>query len=227
MSDSGAPHESEQRVRRLRWRNPNEARHRTSDVINAATALDPTAEALQIESDVELLHRVALGDQDAFAQLYDLLAPMVHGVALKVVRDPSQSEEVTQEVFVELWRTATRFDASRASVRTWAAMVAHRRAVDRVRSEQASRRRDDREALMATPTHDPVVAEVESSIDQYRVRKAMTSLTAAQREAVELAYFGGYTYREVAVLLNVPEGTIKTRIRDGMIKLRDELGGGA
>jgi RNA polymerase sigma-70 factor (ECF subfamily) len=104
-------------------------------------------------------------------------------------------------------------------------MVAHRRAVDRVRSEQASRRRDDREALMATPTHDPVVAEVESSIDQYRVRKAMTSLTAAQREAVELAYFGGYTYREVAVLLNVPEGTVKTRIRDGMIKLRDELGG--
>lgn len=180
-----------------------------------------------MESDAELLRHVALGDQAAFAQLYDHLAPMVHGVVLKVVRDPSQSEEVTQEVFVELWRSATRFDSSRGSVRAWAAMVAHRRAVDRVRSEQASRRRDDRESIAAPTSHDPVVAEVESSIDQYRVRKAMGSLTAAQREAVELAYFGGYTYREVATLLSVPEGTIKTRIRDGMIKLRDELGGGA
>jgi RNA polymerase sigma-70 factor (ECF subfamily) len=222
----GSP-EPEQRQRRLWRRNPNGDRLRTSGVIGAATALDVQTAEPALATDADLLHRVALGDQAAFAQFYDQLAPMVHGVVLKVMRDPSQSEEVTQEVFVELWRSATRFDSSRGSVRSWAAMVAHRRAVDRVRSEQASRRRDDRESL-ATPTaHDPVVAEVESSIDQYRVRKAMSSLTAAQREAVELAYFGGYTYREVATLLSVPEGTIKTRIRDGMIKLRDELGGGA
>ena len=171
------------------------------------------------------MQRVAQGDEAAFAELYDHLSPLVYGVVLKVLRDPAQSEEVAQEVFVELWRTATRFDRSKASVRTWASTVAHRRAVDRVRSEQASRERDDRDAVRVVVPHDSVVAEVESSIDQHRVRKALATLTESQRQAVELAYFGGNTYREVAVLLGVPEGTVKTRIRDGMIRLRDELGG--
>ncbi|MGD9998639.1 MAG: ECF RNA polymerase sigma factor SigK [Ilumatobacteraceae bacterium] len=174
----------------------------------------------------ELLRRVARGDQDAFAQLYDELAPLVYGVALKVIRDPSQSEEVAQEVFVELWRIATRYDGSRGSVRSWAATIAHRRAVDRVRAEQSARDRLERRVPDAARDHDVVEAAVESNLDQVRVRRALGVLSPLQREAVELAYFGGHTYREVAVLLDVAEGTVKTRIRDGMIRLRDALGAG-
>jgi RNA polymerase sigma-70 factor (ECF subfamily) len=172
-----------------------------------------------------LLRRAGRGDQSAFADLFDELSPMVHGVVLKVVRDPSQAEEVAQEVFVELWRLAARFDGSKGSARSWAATLAHRRAIDRVRSEQSSRDREAREVSRASGDHDVVVAEVESSIDQARVRRALARLSAIQREAVELAYFGGHTYREVAVVLGVAEGTVKSRIRDGMIRLRDELGG--
>ena len=174
-----------------------------------------------------LLRRAGRGDQQAFAELYDVLSPLVHGVVLKVVRDPAQAEEVTQEVFVELWRTATRFDGGKGSARSWASTLAHRRAVDRVRSEQASRDRQQRDAAAAIRDHDMVVDEVESGLDQARVRRALGQLSELQREAVELAYFGGHTYREVAVLLGVAEGTVKSRIRDGMIRLRDELGGEA
>lgn len=174
-----------------------------------------------------LLRRAGRGDQAAFGALFDELSPMVHGVILKVVRDPAQAEEVTQEVFVELWRLAARFDGSKGSARAWAATLAHRRAIDRVRSEQASRDRQTRDASHVVRDHDVVVAEVETTIDQARVRRALSQLSDIQREAVELAYFGGHTYREVAVLLGVAEGTVKSRIRDGMIRLRDELGGEA
>jgi RNA polymerase sigma-70 factor (ECF subfamily) len=172
-----------------------------------------------------LLRRSGRGDQAAFGEMYDQLSPLVYGVVLKVVRDPSQSEEVAQEVFIELWRLAARYDPSRGSVRSWASTVAHRRAIDRVRSEQASRNRVERDATSVVRDHDEVVAAVETNLDQVRVRRALGELSTLQREAVELAYFGGHTYREVAVLLNVAEGTVKTRIRDGMIRLRDELGG--
>ena len=172
-----------------------------------------------------LLRRAGRGDQSAFAELYDALSPLVYGVVLKVVRDPSQTEEVAQEVFVELWRLAAQFDGTKGSAKSWAATLAHRRAIDRVRSEQAARVRQDRDANQVVREHDVVAAEVESSLDQVRVRRALTQLSELQREAVELAYFGGHTYREVAVLLDVAEGTVKSRIRDGMIRLRDELGG--
>lgn len=172
-----------------------------------------------------LLRRAGRGDQAAFAELYDQLSGLVYGVVLRVVRDPSQSEEVTQEVFVEMWRLAARHDGARGSVRSWAATVSHRRAIDRVRSEQSARNRLDRDAANVTRDHDEVVAAVETNLDQVRVRRALGQLSTLQREAVELAYFGGHTYREVAVLLDVAEGTVKTRIRDGMIRLRDELGG--
>ncbi len=172
----------------------------------------------------DLLSRAGRGDQAAFAQLYDALAPLLHGIVIKVLRDPAQSEEVTQEAFVELWRLAPRYDASRGSVRSWATTLAHRRAIDRVRSEQATRDRTERDA-QKRPVHTPDVADqVVGTMEATRVRKALARLTEMQRQAVELAYFGGHTYRQVAVLLNVPEGTIKTRIRDGMIRLRDELG---
>ena len=171
-----------------------------------------------------LLSRAGRGDQVAFAELYDALAPLLHGVVLKVVRDPAQSEEVTQEAFVELWRLAPRYDASRGSVRSWAATLAHRRAIDRVRSEQSSRNRAEREAQKRPIQSNDVAEQVVANIDGTRVRKALERLTEMQRQAVELAYFGGHSYREVALLLDVAEGTIKTRIRDGMIRLRDELG---
>ena len=174
-----------------------------------------------------LLRRAGRGDQGAFAELYDALSPLVHGVVLKVVRDPAQSEEVAQEVFVELWRLAARFDDTRGSVTSWVATVAHRRAIDRVRSEQSSRDRVARQVSNISRDYDEVSDEVESKFDRARVRRALERLTGVQREAVELAYFGGHTYREVAVLLEVAEGTVKTRIRDGMIRLRDELGGAA
>jgi RNA polymerase sigma-70 factor (ECF subfamily) len=174
-----------------------------------------------------LLRRAGRGDQDAFADLYDALSPLVHGVVLKVVRDPAQSEEVTQEVFVELWRLAARFDETRGSVTSWVATVAHRRAIDRVRSEQSARDRVARQVSSIVRDFDDVTDEVESKFERARVRRALERLTGVQREAVELAYFGGHTYREVAVLLDVAEGTVKTRIRDGMIRLRDELGGAA
>ena len=171
----------------------------------------------------DLLRRAGRGDQAAFGRLYDELAPLVHGVVRKVVRDPSQSDEVTQEVFVELWRLAARYDDAKGSVRSWAVTVAHRRAIDRVRSEQKARERVAREISNIVPDHDDVTDRVESDLDRVRVRRALENLTGLQREAVELAWFGGHTYREVAVLLGVAEGTVKSRIRDGMIRLRDEL----
>lgn len=171
-----------------------------------------------------LLSLAGRGDQSAFAELYDQLAPLLYGVVLKVVRDPSQSEEVIQEAFIELWRLAPRYDASRGSVRSWAVTLAHRRAIDRVRSEQASRDRTEREAHKRPIQSSDVAEQVVANIDGTRVRKALERLTEIQRQAVELAYFGGHSYREVALLLDVAEGTIKTRIRDGMIRLRDELG---
>lgn len=174
-----------------------------------------------------LLARSGRGDHAAFSMLYDQLASLVHGIVLSVLRDPAQAEEVTQEVFVEVWRLAPRYDESRGSVKTWAVTVARRRAVDRVRSEQSARNRLDREAYKRVAEVDTVVEAVESTLDQARVRRALANLSATQREAVELAYFGGHTYREVAVLLEVAEGTVKSRIRDGMIHLRDELGASA
>jgi len=175
-----------------------------------------------------LIQRVGRGDQAAFGALYDSTAPLVHGIVLKILRDPSHAEEVVQEVFVELWRIAPRFDPAKGTVTSWVATIAHRRAVDRVRSEQAARNRVERESTRVERPHDEVadsvVAHDHAQFERRRVRRALERLTSMQREAVELAYFGGHTYREVAVLLDVPEGTIKTRIRDGMIRLRDELG---
>jgi RNA polymerase sigma-70 factor, ECF subfamily len=177
------------------------------------------------QRDEDLLLAVARGDQAAFEVLYDRLAPLVHGIVRRVVRDPSQSEEVTQEVLLELWRTAVRFDPDRGGVRAWAATMAHRRAVDRVRSEQAARVRTDKVAIRdQVRDHDEVSETVERRLEYQQVRDALSALTDLQREAVELAYFQGYTYRQVAELLGTPLGTIKTRMRDGLIRLRDELG---
>jgi len=173
----------------------------------------------------DLLHRVARGDAAAFEPLYDRVAGSVFGVILRVLRDPAQSEEVAQEVLVEVWRTATRFDGERGSASTWIHTMAHRRAIDRVRSAQASHDRDERVALRDhVPAYDEVVDIVETRLEQEQVRRCMQGLTDLQRESVTLAYYGGHTYQQVAELLEVPLGTVKTRMRDGLIRLRDCLG---
>jgi len=177
------------------------------------------------ETTEQMLGLVARGDQDAFERLYDRVAGPVLGVVRRVLRDPAQSEEVTQEVLTEVWRTAARFDPSRGGASTWVLTMAHRRAVDRVRSAQSATDRDAKVALRDhSPEFDEVAEAVESRLEAEQVRKALGSLTELQREAVRLAYYGGYTQREVSELLDVPLGTVKTRLRDGLIRLRDALG---
>ena len=170
-----------------------------------------------------LLAKVARGDEAAFAAVYDQVGALVFGLARRIVKDPAQSEEVTQEVLLEVWRSASRFDPVQGSARSWLMTMAHRRAIDRVRSAQAATERDARAALAATD-YDVVVEEVESRLEAQRVRRCLETLTELQRESVTLAYYGGYTYREVAGLLGVAIGTVKTRMRDGLIRMRDCLG---
>ena len=165
------------------------------------------------------------GDQAAFAELYDRTSARVFGLARRVVRDPAQAEEVTQEAFLDVWQQSARYDSTRGGVLAWILTITHRRAVDRVRSAESSRQRDTRFATLGEGTEfDEVVEAVTSSLDTARVRKALATLTDVQREALTLAYYGGYTYKEVSELLDVPLGTIKTRMRDGLIRLRDTLG---
>ncbi len=173
----------------------------------------------------ELIERVAGGDNPAFELLFDRVANSVFGVVRRVLRDPAQSEEVTQEVLLEVWRTAARFEPDRGSASTWIHTMAHRRAIDRVRSAQAAHDRDDRVAVRNhMPAFDEVADEVETNLEREQVRRCLHGLTDLQRESVTLAYYGGHTYSEVAELLGVPLGTIKTRMRDGLIRLRDCLG---
>lgn len=172
-----------------------------------------------------LMNLTARGDTDAFERLYDLYAAAVFGLARRVVRDPSQAEEVTQDVFCEIWTRASRFDPARGSARSWVLRLAHGRAVDRVRSVQASSERDTRIARESVERDvDTVVEAVERSLERVAVRRCLAALTDLQRESVTLAYYSGYTTREVAELLSAPVPTVKTRIRDGLIRLRDCLG---
>ena len=185
----------------------------TPDIIDTS---DPLA---------QLMVRTGRGDEQAFAQLYDALAPLVHGIVLRVLRDPSQSDEVTQEVMVELWRLAPRYEASKGSPKSWAATVAHRRAIDRVRAEQSSRERNDKVAAVGSTTtatslpkrlkpawKAPVCARLWPASPALSARPSSWHILAA----IHIA--------KVATLLDVAEGTVKTRIRDGLIRLRDELG---
>jgi RNA polymerase sigma-70 factor (ECF subfamily) len=173
----------------------------------------------------DLLTRTAAGDQGAFSVLYDHVASRVLGLVRRVLVDPSQSEEVTQEVFLEVWQSAARFDPNKGRALTWIMTMAHRRAIDRVRAAQASRDRDLAVGIRDMPTaFDEVSETVEVRVEHERVEVAMAALSDAQREAVTLAYYGGLSQSEVAAELGIPLGTAKTRLRDAMIRLRNELG---
>lgn len=175
----------------------------------------------------DLIVRSAEGDEIAFARLYDAASPRLFGLVLRVLRDRAQSEEVCQEVFLEIWRTAARFDPDRGSPLTWMMTIAHRKSVDRVRSAEASSRRDTRYIETSHEVEYDVTAEAATaSMDGQRVSAALAALAPGQRNALELAYFGGLTHSEVAEKLGVPLGTAKTRIRDGLIKLRVALSSG-
>jgi RNA polymerase sigma-70 factor (ECF subfamily) len=189
-----------------------------------STIVDPSDGAARADP-AALMARVARGDKEAFAALYDVLAPTVFGTVRRVIRDPALSEEVTQEVFVEVWRQAARFDSARGGVRGWAGTIAHRRAIDRVRSEVALRGRQLRDvATSRATTPDNPLDVVIDALDRDRARRALAELSDVQRQALELAYFDGLTHVEIAARLGVALGTVKTRIRDGLIRLRGLMG---
>lgn len=171
------------------------------------------------------LTRVGQGDRQAFAELYDATASRVFGLVRRLLVDPAQAEEVTQEVYLEIWQTSARYRYERGSAMSWMLTLAHRRAVDRIRASQASRDRDAKIGIRDYDReYDHVAEHVEIRLESDRVKVALAGLTELQRQAIELAYFGGLSHTEISAKLHVPVGTIKTRIRDGMIRLRDALG---
>ncbi len=174
---------------------------------------------------IELMRQVAAGDQAAFAAVYDATSRSVFGVALRVLTDHAQAEEVTQEVYIEAWRSAARYDPDQGSVSAWLTTFAHRKAVDRVRSVERSRQRERRHAEASAEPHAADTAEtVVAHDDADRVRRAVRDLPEAQRTAIELAYYQGRTQREIAEFLEIPLGTAKTRIRDALKRLRRAMG---
>jgi RNA polymerase sigma-70 factor (ECF subfamily) len=185
----------------------------------------PAAESEEAPDAGTLLRAVGRGDEAAFARLYEMVSGRAYGLARRILRDPAMAEEAAQEALVEVWRSAAKFDPSRGSAVSWIFTIVHRRAVDRVRSEQASADRLKRLAARSGETpYDEVVEAATAHLEQLQVRRCLESLTDLQREAVTLAYYGGYTYREVAEVLDTALPTVKTRMRDGMIRLRDCLG---
>ncbi|MFJ7209079.1 ECF RNA polymerase sigma factor SigK [Streptomyces sp. NPDC098789] len=173
-----------------------------------------------------LLGRVAEGDEAAFVSVYEAVSGSVLGLARAVLRDRAQAEEVAQEVLVEVWRTAGRYRSDRGGAMAWILTMAHRRAVDRVRSAQAAADRDRRAARLETalPAFDEVSEAVQDRLEQDRVRRCLAALTELQRQSITLAYYRGLTCREVSDALSVPLGTVKTRLRDGLLRLRGCLG---
>jgi RNA polymerase sigma-70 factor, ECF subfamily len=197
---------------------------RTPDMPSSVPFPDPAGQGAEYDL-ASLLSRVARGDEAAYEAAYDRIAGPVYGIIRRVVRDPAQSEEVAQEVLLEVWRTASRFDPAKGGGMTWVMMIAHRRAVDRVRSVSAQTQRDQKSAAATAMIDVDEVAEtVEANLERERVRRCLGTLTDIQRESLTLAYYGGHSYRDVAGLLNVALGTIKTRIRDGLIRMRDCMG---
>ncbi|WP_344378911.1 ECF RNA polymerase sigma factor SigK [Agromyces tropicus] len=184
--------------------------------------LEPAASGPTLD---DLLVGTGAGDRAAFGELYDRTASRVLGLVRRIVVDPAQAEEVAQDVFLEVWQTSPRFDPARGSAISWMFTLAHRRAVDRVRSSQSARDRDERVGVRDLEVPADTVAEAaEVRLDHERAREALAELSELQRECVALAYYGGLTQAQIAERLEVPLGTVKTRMRDGMIRLRRLMG---
>jgi RNA polymerase sigma-70 factor, ECF subfamily len=170
-----------------------------------------------------LISQIARGDQQAYGQFYDRTAGAVLGMVLGVIRDREQSEQVMQEIMVEAWRTASRFDPGDGSALSWLMTLAHRRAAACVRSDQPAGERK-RRATAAQLGDDGPSRATETTLDAGRVRRCLGTLTPEQRESVTLAYYGGYSYGEVGALIGVPAAAVRTRLRDALIRIRDGLG---
>ncbi|MUL76902.1 sigma-70 family RNA polymerase sigma factor [Mycobacterium sp. CBMA226] len=199
---------------------------RQTDKVSARPCDDARMEG---EADrAALLAAIADGDAAAFTEFYDLTSPRVYGLAYRVVRNRTLAEDVVQEVFLQVWSTAARqYDPALASPIGWLLTLAHRRSVDRVRSEQSAADRNHAYgASHLGREHDTVVDEVGQRLDEQEVTDCLGGLTDIQREAIGLAYYSGHTYREVAEHLDVTLPTIKARIRDGLIRLKNCLGVG-
>lgn len=196
----------------------NQARTAGPDPANLS-AVQPTPPSLS-----ELLCRVGRGDEDAFRSVYDQMGSAVYGLARRVIRNPALAEEISQEVFMQIWQTAVRYEPSRGAARSWILTLAHRRAVDAVRHDQAATNRENKYDWSSGPDYDHVAEEVTISLEHEQVRRCLDRLTDLQREAIQLAYFQGYTYAETAEALDSNQATVKTRMRDGLIRLRDCMG---
>ena len=175
--------------------------------------------------ELRILQRIAAGDETALGRLYDQYSSFVYALALRVAQDRAAAEDITQDVFVHVWTKAQSFDPERGSARAWLGVITHRRAVDRIRRETAARAREQRDHHRRAAGPPDVAEAATSMVIGERVRAALGELPGDQRQAIELAYFGGRTFREVATVLGIPEGTAKSRIRLGMTKLTDALQG--
>ncbi|MGQ0433770.1 MAG: sigma-70 family RNA polymerase sigma factor [Microthrixaceae bacterium] len=174
-------------------------------------------------SDAALVVAIGRWREDAMAEAYRRHGGAVYGLARRVVRDEGIAEEVVQEVFVRLWSSPDRFDPERGSLRSWLLAQAHGRSIDRLRSDGARRQREERDAQRTAAAGYDLEREAMDLAVADRVKEAMGTLPLAERQALELAYFDGYTYREVAKILDTPEGTIKSRIRAGLKRLHTDL----
>ncbi|OBJ48874.1 sigma-70 family RNA polymerase sigma factor [Mycobacterium sp. 1423905.2] len=171
-----------------------------------------------------LLRRVARGDDAAFAAFYDQTKSRVYGLVTRVLRDAGYSEETTQEIYLEVWRTASEFDSAKGSALAWLLTMTHRRAIDRVRSEQAGTQRESRYGMTnVEPATDVVADSAIAGDERRRVTQCLDALTDAQRRCIEMAYYGGLTYAEVSQQLSANLSTIKSRIRDALRGLRNCL----
>jgi RNA polymerase sigma-70 factor, ECF subfamily len=178
---------------------------------------------LRETSDAALVVAVGRWQHDALAEVFRRHSGAVFALAQRVLRDRARAEEIAQEVFLRLWNNPERFDASRGSLRSYLLAQTHGRAVDALRSETSRRNREERDAQRATAADYDLEREVADVIVAEHVRDAVAALAPGERQAIELAYFGGLTYREVAAMLGEPEGTIKSRIRSGLQRMREGL----
>ena len=175
-------------------------------------------------SDVGDLLEVVRRDQSALARIYSRLGNAVYGLSRQVLKDEGLAQDVTQEIFLRLWNEPQRFDPQRGSLRSFLLREAHSRSIEKVRSEEARRQRESRSEFRERPVHRDTEDDVITSLTSNEIRNALSQLPDAERSAIVLAYYGGHSYREVASVLGAPEGTIKSRIRSGLLKLSSLLG---